>query len=204
LFDLTRSKSMAARCGRRIQRVIATGMKDSFRASCTDAAGKQRILECSLCPVRHNSDQTEAIVLLTRDVTVRRRVARALRCRSKQFRNLLDQTPSGVFLLDARLRIQEANPLARTFFGDLPDLIGRDFSEAARRLWPRFNSEKLTERLRHTLLTGEASLMPHLEDNSLRQTVGFHYAGMNYRIASRDGSPGVICFLRTQQAAIIP
>jgi PAS domain-containing protein len=54
-------------------------------------------------------------------------VQAVLRARTSQFETLLNAAPLGVYLVDADFRIREVNPIARQLFGDIPDLIGRDF-----------------------------------------------------------------------------
>jgi len=44
-----------------------------------------------------------------------------------QFETLVNEAPLGVYLVDADFRIRQANPTATPVFGNIPDLIGRDF-----------------------------------------------------------------------------
>src|SRR6476620_2975384 len=60
---------------------------------------------------------------------VRREAERTLLYRSKQFETLWNQAPLGVYLVDADLRIAQVNPIALSVFGDIPNLIGREFDE---------------------------------------------------------------------------
>ena len=73
-----------------------------------------------------------------------------------QFETLLNAAPLGVYLVDADFRIRQANPKATPVFGNIPDLIGRDFDEVMHRLWPREAADELVRRFRHTLETGES------------------------------------------------
>ncbi len=59
-----------------------------------------------------------------------------LRRRTAQFETLLAEAPLGVYLVDDGFRIREVNPAARPFFGDIPDLIGRDFDDVIHIMWP--------------------------------------------------------------------
>ena len=60
----------------------------------------------------------------------------ALRRRTTQFETLLNEAPLGVYLVDADFKIQAVNPTALPVFGDIPDLVGRDFDEVIHILWP--------------------------------------------------------------------
>jgi len=51
-----------------------------------------------------------------------------------QFETLLNNAPLGVYLVDDDFRIAAVNPVALPTFGDIPDLIGRDFD---RQLWQK-------------------------------------------------------------------
>ena len=70
----------------------------------------------------------------TRDVTARKKAETALRQQRAQFETLLNQAPLGVYLVDADFRIMQVNPTALPVFGDMPDLIGRDFDAVIHRL----------------------------------------------------------------------
>ncbi len=73
-----------------------------------------------------------------------------------QFETLLNAAPLGVYLVDADFRIRQANPKATPVFGNIPDLIGRDFDEVIHKLWPREAADEVVRRFRHTLETGES------------------------------------------------
>ena len=57
-----------------------------------------------------------------------------VRRRTVQFETLLNEAPLGVYLVDADFRMRQVNPAALSAFGDIPDLIGRDFDEVIHRL----------------------------------------------------------------------
>ena len=59
-----------------------------------------------------------------------------LRQRTAQFETLLSEAPLGIYLIDADFRIRHVNPKTMPVFGDIPDLIGRDFAEVMHILWP--------------------------------------------------------------------
>jgi CheY-like chemotaxis protein len=63
-----------------------------------------------------------------RELIARVRTQLSLRQRSAQFETLVNQAPIGIYVVDGLLRIRQVNPVARPVFGDLPTLIGRDFS----------------------------------------------------------------------------
>ena len=75
-----------------------------------------------------------------------------------QFETLLNAAPLGVYLVDDRFRIAAVNPVALPVFGDIPDLVGRDFDDVIHLLWPKAYADEIVRRFRHTLETGE----PHV------------------------------------------
>ncbi len=52
------------------------------------------------------------------------------------------------------------NPLALPAFGDIPDLIGRDFDEVIHILWEKDYADEIVRIFRHTLATGEPYQTP--------------------------------------------
>jgi len=118
------------------------------------------------------------------------------RLRTEQFETLLNEAPLGVYLIDADFRISEINPTARTVFGDIPDLIGRDFDEIIHILWPNPYADELVQRFRHTLKTGEPDSNPeHIEQRRDRRVTEYYEWRIN-RIPLADGSYGVVCYFR--------
>jgi PAS domain S-box-containing protein len=133
--------------------------------------------------------------LLERD-KMRRRAEEASRRRTEQFETLLNAAPLGVYLIDADFRIREMNPPARAAFGEIPDLIGRDFGEVIRILWPPAYAEEVVGRFRHTLQTGEPYAMrERIEQRRDRGVIEYYEWWIN-RIALPEGRYGVVCYFR--------
>jgi PAS domain S-box-containing protein len=196
-FDLKlKPASLAVRLHRQIQQVIDSGQTLSDETAYESPTGVSGFYEYIFSPIFAADGSVEAVAGTTRDITVRKQVEEDLRRRTEQFETLLNQTPLGVYLVDADLRIREANPLARTFFGDIPDLLGRDIEQLTRLLWPDSHANELLKRVRHTLATGEMSVMSDLFDHSLGSKTTYRYRGSIHRILSDDGRPGAVCYFR--------
>ena len=75
-----------------------------------------------------------------------------------RFEALFEASPVGMYLVDAELRIRLISRTARPVFGDIGELIGRDFFEVIHILWPPESADEIVARFRHTLETGE----PHI------------------------------------------
>ena len=84
----------------------------------------------------------------------------ALRQRSSQFETLVRQAPIGIVVLDAQYRIQQVNPVAVPVFGDIPDLVGRDYRDLMRKLWTPAYAEEVIGIFEHTMETGEPYSTP--------------------------------------------
>ena len=126
----------------------------------------------------------------------------ALRRRTTQFETLLNEAPLGVYLVDADFRIQAVNPTALPVFGDIPNLIGRDFGEVIRILWPKAYADEVVRLFRHTLETGEPYVTPeHIEERRDRKVREYYEWRIN-RIPLPAGSHGVVCYFRDISAYV--
>ena len=119
---------------------------------------------------------------------MRRRAEAALRRRTAQFETLLNEAPMGVYVIDAEFRIVEVNPAARPVFGNIPELIGRDFDEVVHVLWQKEYADEIVRLFRHTLETGESYSTPERIEQRLDRGVTEYYEWQISRIALPDGA----------------
>ncbi|MBV8818211.1 MAG: PAS domain S-box protein, partial [Acidobacteriaceae bacterium] len=125
-----------------------------------------------------------------------RREARAdVERASAQFQTLLNEAPVGVYLVDADFRLRQLNPSARAFFGDMPDLIGRDFDEVLHDLLEKERADELAKVFRHTLETGEPFVSPELSERRRNAGRTEYYEWRINRIPL-GGHWGVVCYFR--------
>ncbi len=113
-----------------------------------------------------------------------------------QFETLLNQAPLGVYLVDDDFRVAAVNPVARPVFGDIPDLIGRDFDEVIHILWPAQQADEIVRRFRHTLATGEPHIVPELIEERQDRKVTEYYEWQIARIPLPGNRQGVVCYFR--------
>ncbi|MCC2643923.1 MAG: uncharacterized protein K0S45_4336 [Nitrospira sp.] len=130
------------------------------------------------------------------DITVQKRIDAALRNRADQFETLLNQAPLGVYLVDADFRIAQVNPVARPVFGDIPDLIGRDFDEVIHLLWEKSYADEMVRIFRYTLDTGEPYMTPERAEFRIDRGVTEYYEWRLDRITLPDGRHGLVCYFR--------
>jgi PAS domain S-box-containing protein len=133
---------------------------------------------------------------------MRRRAEAALRRRTAQFETLLNEAPMGVYVINADFRITEVNPAARPVFGDMPDLIGRDFDEVVHVLWRQEYADEIIRLFRHTLETGESYSTPERIERRLDRGITEYYEWQISRIALPDGRDGVVCYFRDISAHV--
>ena len=136
------------------------------------------------------------------DCTERKRAEDTVRQRTAQFETLLNAAPLGVYLVDADFRIRQVNPTARLVFGDIPDLIGRDFDEVIHRLWSKEYADEIVRLFRHTLDTGEPYLTPERIEERRDRGVTEYYEWQIHRLPLPDGHYGVVCYFRDISAQV--
>lgn len=138
--------------------------------------------------------ESHHVAIHFKDVTERKDAEEQLLYRSKQFHTLVQQAPIGVYLIDNDFRIAEVNPTAAKVFGDDEDLIGRDYGEAVRSLWPKELADKLVEVARRTLLTGVAHYEPEMAAVHDERGITEYYDWRMDRIHLPDGLDGIVCY----------
>jgi len=132
----------------------------------------------------------------------RREAELALRRRTAQFETLLNEAPLGVYLIDGGFRIKEVNPVALLAFGDIPDLIGRDFGEVMHILWSAEYADEIVRLFRHTLETGEPCFVPERIEERRDRGVTEYYEWQINRITLPEGGYGVVCYFRDISAQV--
>ena len=118
----------------------------------------------------------------------------ALRDSHARFEALFDASPVGMYLVDAEFRIRLVSRTARPIFGDIGELIGRDFVEAIRILWPPETADTIVASFRHTLDIGEPYRAPEFSEVRYDRNVREYYDWQIHRIALPDGQYGVVCY----------
>ena len=117
-----------------------------------------------------------------------------LRRNEALFSALVAQAPVGVYVVDARLRLQQVNPMAVPVFKHVRPLIGRDFSEVIHLLWPRRVADQVVRRFRHTLKTGEPYQSSEFAERRRDTGVKEVYEWQIQRVTLPAGEQGVVCF----------
>lgn len=138
------------------------------------------------------------------DITERKRAEEALRRHAETFATLVEQSPLGIYTVDSRFRIKHVSVGAMPAFYNVQPLIGRDFAEVMRIIWPEPFASEAIQIFRRTLATGEPYLSPGLTEK--RKDTGSieSYEWQVNRVTLADGQWGAVCYFfdttRLQQA----
>ncbi|MEO5711861.1 MAG: PAS domain S-box protein [Luteolibacter sp.] len=138
-------------------------------------------------------DGSECRVVVV-DITERKHAEEILRRNEALFSALIGQAPVGVYVVDSRFRLQQANPTALALFGNITPLIDRDFSEIIHILWPKRVAGEATARFRHTLKTGESYQSPEFAERRKDTHMQEVYEWQIQRVTMPAGEFGVVCF----------
>ena len=174
----------------------AAGEFVRFEAPIRNPAGFELVFDISFYPICNEKGEVILIVPEGRDITELKRAEAVLRASDAQFKTLLDNAPLGVYLLDADLKIRQINPTTQKAFGDVADLIGRDFDEIIHLLWPKDYADEVVKHFRHTLASGQPYYTPERIEQRMDRGVVEYYEWWINRIPLPDGSYGVVCYFR--------
>ena len=124
----------------------------------------------------------------------RRAAEEQLRRGYETFYNLIHDDPFGVYVVDADFRLAHVSRGAQKVFANVRPLIGRDFAEVLRIVWPEPFATEAVERFRHTLASGEPYAAPRTIERRNDIAVTEAYDWRISRIGLPDGRPGVVCY----------
>jgi PAS domain S-box-containing protein len=145
-------------------------------------------------PLKDERGEVTGAINCFYDITDRKQGEEMLRRNEALFSALISQAPVGIYVVDAKLRLQQVNPKARPVFSRVRPLIGRDFSEIIHILWPSRVADQIMKRFRHTLKTGAPYRSPDFAER--RRDIGVKqiYEWQIQRVTLPTGEHGVVCF----------
>ena len=142
---------------------------------------------------KRTPDGSECNVAMV-DISARKLAEDILRRSEALFFALIEQVPVGVYVLDAKLRLLQANPMALKFFNNVHPLIGRNFSEIIGLLWTKRNADIAISRFLCTLETGDSfqstSTTKQRLDNGVREVFEWQIQ----RVILPSGELALVCF----------
>ena len=145
-------------------------------------------------PLKNERGEVTGAINCFYDITRRKQAEEMLRRSEALFSSVVAQAPVGVYVLDAKLCLQQVNRKARPAFSKVRNLIGRDFSEIMHILWPKRVADQILKRFQHTLKTGEPYRSPDFAER--RRDIGVKqiYEWQIQRVTLPAGEYGVVCF----------
>lgn len=129
-----------------------------------------------------------------KDITIHKRALERLRCSHNTFFNLIKNASFGVYTVDAQFRLRQVSLAAQKVFSNVDPLIGRDFEEILRILWPAPFASEVTRRFRHTLDTGEPYINHDTTERRENTAEVESYDWRIERIMLPDEQFGVVCY----------
>ncbi|GKS62826.1 hypothetical protein YTPLAS72_01300 [Nitrospira sp.] len=124
----------------------------------------------------------------------RKRSEDQLRRSRDMFLNLIQNNPFGVYVVDSEFRLSQVSAGAQKVFSTINPMIGRDFAEVLRILWPEPFATQAIERFRHTLATGESYRSMDTTEERNDTTEIESYDWRIERVTLPDGLFGVVCY----------
>jgi PAS domain S-box-containing protein len=138
------------------------------------------------------------------DITLQKQAEEALRRNAETFAALVEQSPLGIYTVDSQFRVRNVSAGAMPAFRNVQALIGRDFGEVMRILWPEPFASEAIRIFRHTLETGEPYVSQGLTEKRNDIGTSESYEWQVNRVTLADGQYGVVCYFfdttRLQQA----
>ena len=138
-----------------------------------------------------------------RDITDRKKIEQDLQLRTEQLKCLIDAAPFGIHMMDDEYTVLHVNPYALPAFGNIPNLIGRNFSEVMQILWPKFKADEIVQQFRHTLQTGESLVVSEMIEQRVDREATEFYDWEIHRIPLPNGKQGVVCYFQDISQRII-
>ena len=135
----------------------------------------------------------ECFYVVSSDVSERKIAEERLRIANYTFQHMVENSPFGIYAVDADFRIALVSAGAQTVFENVRPLLGRDLGEVLRILWPEPFASEAISIFRNTLATGQPYLAPSeiqtRRDIPEEQT----YDWKVERLILPDGRFGVVC-----------
>ncbi len=143
--------------------------------------------------VRIGGPESRRVAVLSTDISEARAMEQTLRDSRDTFHHLVEHSPFGIYVVDADFRLAQVSDGAQSVFAGVHPLLGRDFAEVLRILWPEPFASEAIGRFRHTLATGEPYHAPstteHRHDTDAVET----YDWKLERVTLPDRRFGVVC-----------
>jgi PAS domain S-box-containing protein len=174
-------------------RECLAGKAVEFELEVPYATGEPRFLQCRFEPEWSIDGKVVGLVGAGTNITSLKRAEQRLRASEITFRQLVENSPFGIYAVDADFRIVQVSAGAQKKFENVRPLIGRDLAEAMRCIWTEPFASDAIGRFRHTLATGEPYHAPGSVERRKDTDVVESYDWKIERVTMPDGRFGVVC-----------
>ena len=172
-----------------------TGQPVSMEYARIDAQGRKRWLLATASYLDAASAGNPRFGYTILDLTARKQVEEQVTRAQQTFSELVERAPFGIYIIDSQFRITHMNAASQEgAFRNVRPLIGRDFEEAMRTLWPEPVAAEIIARFRYTLETGESYYSPRFVSPRHDVQTVESYEWELHRMTLPDGQHGVICY----------
>ena len=141
-----------------------------------------------------NASHPRHAILVAQDITERKLADEQLRLNHDTFFNLIQNAPFGVYVIDSDFRLIQISAGCQKVFRHVQPLLGRNFEDVLRVLWPEPFVSEIVHHFRNTLATGE----PYRSADIRKQRGDIEdvesYDWKIERISLPDGRFGVVCY----------
>ncbi len=168
------------------------GKAVEFEAEVPYEVGEPQFMHCCYEP-EYKDGKVVGLVAAMTNITGLKRAEQRLRASEITFRQLVENSPFGIYAVDADFRIVQVSAGAQKKFENVRPLIGRDLTEALRCIWPEPFASDAIGRFRHTLDTGEPFHAPGSVERRKDTGVVESYDWRIERVTMPDGRLGVVC-----------
>jgi len=186
-----------------ISNTVSSGAPFSFRGRFRRGDGEIRWLEFTGIPSGHDEGDARRVLGTVRDITESRRAEEALRQSASLFATLVDQAPTGTYVVDSQLRFHRVNVLALPFFAHVDSLIGRHLDEVMEIMWGPELGARCGAIFRNILETGERYISPSFSEQRRDLGVEQAFEWEAQRVVLPDGTYGVACYFRDVTEKVI-
>lgn len=150
-------------------------------------------IDFQLAPLRDADGVVINLIPSGIDISDRKAMVESLKTSHDTFKNLVAGSPFGIYTVDADFRLAHVSDGAQPVFANVRPLIGHDFAEALKIIWPAPFANEAINLFRHTLATGEAYHAPSTTERRNDSQEFESYDWKIERITMPDGRPGVVC-----------
>lgn len=157
------------------------------------AGGRLIWIDFQLAPLLNADGEIVNLIPSGIDISERKAMVEALKTSHDTFQNLVARSPFGIYTVDEDFRLAHVSDGAQTIFANVRPLIGHDFAEALRIIWPEPFATEAINLFRHTLETGEPYHAPSTVERRHDKDDVESYDWMIERITMPDGRLGAVC-----------